>query len=154
MIDELDLRVWSYYGMVYKLAKRILKCREQASDIASETILHVLQIIRSENPPELRNDPEPYIKKTAINLIRSIFRRNKHRLSLDEWDGDNYYSLNFDMFDLSNVLSDCDENVVKLTIMKIEGYNTKECADEFNINENSLKVRWHRTKKMLIEHFD
>lgn len=154
MNDDLDYRIWSYYGFSYKLAKRILKCPEQASDVASETIFQVLQILRSENPPELRNDPEPYIKKTAVNAIRKIIRTNKLRVSIDEWKNDNYYYPNFDLFDLNNVLSDLPENIVKLTLMKLEGYNTEECAKEFDINQNSMKVRWHRTKKMLREHFD
>ena len=64
------------------------------------------------------------------------------------------YMLNFDLFDLSNVLSKCNPDIAKLTLMKLEGYNTKECAEEFQTNENSLKVRWHRTKKMIIEEFD
>ena len=46
------------------------------------------------------------------------------------------------------------EETSKLIFMKVSGYSDKECAKEFNTNETTLKVRWHRLKKVLKSEFD
>jgi DNA-directed RNA polymerase specialized sigma24 family protein len=58
------------------------------------------------------------------------------------------------LFDLQNIIKKYPDEVNKLITMKVEGYSTKECADEFNTNENSLKVRWHRIKNKLKAEFE
>jgi DNA-binding CsgD family transcriptional regulator len=37
--------------------------------------------------------------------------------------------------------------------MKLEGYSTKECADDFNTNEMAIKAKWHRIKNKLKPEF-
>lgn len=151
MSNDLDYRIWSYYWYSYKLAKKFLRCSDEASDVASETMFRILKVIRSKNPPEIRINPEPYVKKTTINLIKNAKRRRKKYVSLEKINHRFTYKLNFDLYDLNTILLSCDDDVVKLTNMKIEGYNTKECSEELNVSENSLKVKWHRTKKKLIQ---
>lgn len=145
---------WLYYNNCYKIAKKILKCHDQASDVASESIYRVLSALKSDNPPQIDVNPNPYINEIVLNICKNIKRKSKNTIPLDEIEYDKTYVLDFELFDLQNVIKKYPDEVNKLITMKVEGYSTKECADEFNTNENSLKVRWHRIKNKLKAEFE
>lgn len=145
---------WLYYNNCYKIAKKILKCHDQASDVASESIYRVLSALKSENPPQIDKNPIPYINEIVFNICKNIKRKDKNTIPLDEIEYDKTYVLDFELFDLQNVIKKYPNEVNKLITMKVQGYSTKECADEFNTNENSLKVRWHRIKNKLKAEFE
>ena len=64
------------------------------------------------------------------------------------------FVLNQDLFDFNRVIENYPYSINKLIEMKIKGYSTKECADEFNISEQNLKTKWHRIKKQIKSEFE
>jgi len=157
-MNAIEDKIWYHYNKCYKTAKSIVKCHDEACDIASESILRLLLILKSDNPTEIKKDPSPYINQIVFNICKNIKRKNKNIVPLnvleEDYDYAYNYVLSFESFDLQKVMEPYPDEMVKLINMKIEGYSTKECADAFGINENSMKVRWHRIKTKLKSEFE
>lgn len=150
-----DEQIWSHYKYCYKTAKKFLKNHDDACDVASESILRLLSIMKSENPPDIDLDKiEYYIFQIVINICKDIKRKEKNVVQLDISKHDIIFVLNQDLFDLNKVIEKYPYSINKLIEMKIKGYTTKECADEFNISESNLKVRWHRIQKQIKSEFE
>ena len=151
MIED---KIWTHYKYCYKIAKRIFKCHDQASDIASESIYKLLLALKSKNPPQIEDNPEPYINTIVFNICKNFKRKNSQYVQYDAFHHDVEYIIDHGMFDLEMLLERYPEETSKLIFMKVSGYSDKECAKEFNTNETTLKVRWHRLKKVLKSEFD
>jgi RNA polymerase sigma factor (sigma-70 family) len=151
MIED---KIWSHYKYCYRIAKSYFKSHEEASDIASESICKLLFALKSDTPPEIESNPEPYINQIVINICKNLKRRDTVFIPLDEIEHDIEFVMNHETFDLQMLLETYPEDISKLINMKVSGYSTKECADEFNTNIANIKVRWHRLKKVLKSEFD
>lgn len=154
LMQNVDKEIWLHYQNCYKLAKKICKSHDEASDIASESIYRLLSILNSENPPDIQNNLEAYLYKIVINMCMDILRKCKNRISLEELKYHEYYHLNYDLTDLYKVIDTYPKDVYKLIIMKLDGYSTKECANDFNTNELAIKVKWHRIKNKIKSEFE
>lgn len=153
-MHSIENDIWLHHKNCYKIAKKFLKCHDQAMDVASEAILKLLLALRSENPPNLNQKPEVYINQIVLNLCKNIKRRAKNTIPLDSIEYEKSYILNFELLDLHKVMKYYTEDTNKLITMKIEGFSTKECADEFNTNEKNMKVRWGRVKNKIKSEFE
>ena len=75
-MDLFDEQIWTHYNNCYKTAKRILKNHDDACDVASESILRLLSIMKSENPPEIDYlKIEAYINQIVFNICKNIKRK-------------------------------------------------------------------------------
>ncbi len=153
LMQNVDKEIWLHYQNCYKVAKKVCKSHDEASDIASESIYRLLSILNSENPTINKKNLEAYLYKIVINMCMDILRKNKKRISIEELKCHEYYHLNYDLTDLYQVIDKYPKEVYKLVIMKLEGYSTKECADDFNTNEMAIKAKWHRIKNKLKPEF-
>lgn len=152
-MQSLEQNIWLHYKSCYNIAKKLLKSHDQAVDVASESILRLLLALKSENPPQLDNKPEIYINQIVFNICKDLKRKAKNTIPLDEIEYEKSYVLNFGLFDLEKVMRYYPEDINKLINMKIEGYSSKECAEEFNTNEQNIKVKWHRVKNKIKTEF-
>lgn len=150
MIED---NIWSHYMFCYKIAKRMVKCHDQASDIASESIYKLLLALKSNTSSQIGN-PEAYMFQIVMNVYRNIKRKGRNYIKFDMNLHDIEYIIDHGMFDLEILLKRYPEETSKLIFMKVSGFSDKECAKEFNINESTLKVRWHRLKKVLKSEFN
>lgn len=148
-MQKIEDKIWSHYTNCYKIALSVFKCHDEASDIASEAIFKLLSVLQSEDPPDFRGNPTPYINKIVFNICKNLRRRDEKIIPFDVLNHDKEYTLDFGLFDLDAIIKDYPDDYIKLINMKLEGYDIKECSDEFGINENAMKVRWHRIKNKL-----
>jgi RNA polymerase sigma factor (sigma-70 family) len=150
-----ESEIWSYYNHCYKYAKKILKSHDEAEDVASESIYRLLLIFKSDKSKKADiNKIESYINKMVINICKNVKRDNFYKVRFDRFISEEDYVLNFDVFDLNMLTEHFSKGDKKLIDMKLKGYNTKECSNEFNITEINLKVRWHRLKKIIKSEFE
>ncbi len=157
-MNEIENQIWYHYNKCYKTAKGIVKSHDEACDIASESILRLLLMIKSDNSTEIEMDPTSYITQIVFNICKNIKRKQKNLVPInileDDYSLAHSYNVSFVEFDIQRVMESYPDEISKLIKMKIEGYSTKECADAFGTNENSMKVRWHRIKRKIKSDFD
>ncbi len=157
-MNEIENQIWYHYNKCYNTAKGIMKSHDEACDVASESILRLLLFLKSGKSNEIEMDMTSYINQIVFNICRNIKRKRRNLVPInileDDYNLGHSYNISFIELDIERVMESYPDETAKLIKMKIEGYSTKECADSFGTNENSMKVRWHRIKRKIKSDFD
>lgn len=153
-MNNQDLYIWSYYPKTLKLAIKLLGCVETAKDVTSEALTNVIIMCRSEAPPDIMQDPFPYISTSLRNLVHNIKRREKIKIEFSDLDFIDFPVDRLEIEDFYNILSKCSPSLIRITKTKLDGLSTREGAEELNINESAYKTQWHRAKKELKKKFE
>nr|WP_294994222.1 sigma-70 family RNA polymerase sigma factor [uncultured Sediminibacterium sp.] len=80
-----------HYASMYKLACHYLKDNQLAEDIVQDVFLTLL---RKNISPSFMDHASAYLKTAVYHKCMSYFRKQKHRLSIDEWYANNYLDRN------------------------------------------------------------
>jgi len=139
---------------------RLVGNNYEAEDLAQEAFIKAFQKFES---LEDRDKARSWLYSIARNVTIDYFRRNKHRsIPLDEMILDNYAratavdyrddvlkkEVSKEIASALEKLSEQDRMIVKL--LYFEGFSYKEIGEVLNINQNTLKSRLHRARKVLL----
>ena len=139
---------------------RFVGNRYEAEDLAQETFIKVYKKFGTlKEPDKLKS----WLFQIARNTVIDFFRKNKNRpFALDSAILENIpettavdYQERVANMEVSKELEHCIEQLVKedraiIKLLYYEGFSYKEIGELLNINQNTLKSRLHRARKILL----
>jgi len=149
--------VISYNMMVYTLAYRVLKNREEAEEVTQDVFLKVYQSLHSFN---MKSKLSTWIYRITYNSSINKVKSQKRQFETTEISRDNEYSV-YISDDTQNTISD-EENrktingaILKLpevdriiiTLYYYEELSVKEIADIISISAQNVKIKLYRSRK-------
>ena len=134
--------------------------RYEAEDLAQETFIKVYKKFGTlKEPDKLKN----WLFQIARNTVIDFFRKNKNKpFALDSAILENIpetttvdYQERVANIEVSKELEHCIDQLVKegraiIKLLYYEGFSYKEIGELLHINQNTLKSRLHRARKILL----
>lgn len=152
--------VEQYQKDILNFHYRLVGNRFEAEDLAQETFIKAYKNFESvEDHEKIKS----WLFRVARNATIDFFRKNKHHsVPLDTVILENYaratavdyrqdvmaHEVSQELKKSLRQLSSEDQVIVKL--LYYEGFSYKEICDLLNINQNTLKSRLHRARKVLL----
>lgn len=135
--------------------------RYEAEDLAQDTFIKAYKKFGTlKEPGKLKS----WLYSIARNTVIDFFRRNKNKpLALDSAILENVaestavdYQERVANIEVSKELERCIEQLIKedraiIKLLYYEGFSYKEIGELLHINQNTLKSRLHRARKLLLE---
>ena len=149
--DELEGIYRRHYLMVYRLA--LAKCggkRENAEDVFGEVFFQLLKYLNKGRTFNDENHEKAWLIRVTLNCSKVIFRTYS-RENTSELTQEQFYAM------MDNDTSEVYEAVMELPekyrivihLFYYEDYSIKEIAEIIGANENTVKSRLSRARKML-----
>ena len=150
-----------YKHMVFTLALKILKNREEAEEVSQDVFVKVYQVLHS-----FKGDSKfsTWIYKIAYYRSLDYLKKQKRGLSTSSLDSDKEYHLpsienNLDALEINErkqaIKSAIDElpedDTVVITLHYFEELSLKEIAEIIGVEANTVKVRLFRSRKRLAQ---
>ncbi len=140
---------------------RFVGNRYEAEDLAQETFIKAYKKLDTlKEPGKLKS----WLYSIARNTVIDFFRKNKNKpFALDSEIMENIpettavdYQERVANLEVSKELESCIDRLVKedraiIKLLYYEGFSYKEIADLLHVNQNTLKSRLHRARKVLLE---
>ena len=160
LLEQFEDVVKKHQSDILNFHYRLVGNRFEAEDLAQETFLKAYNKLDSLKE---REKVKSWLYSIARNVTIDFFRKNKDRsIPLDSVIMENYaratavdYRQDVMQSEVSQELQKClaalsedDRMIVKL--LYYEGFSYKEICDLLNINQNTLKSRLHRARKVLL----
>lgn len=161
LLAQFEGVVAQYHRDILNYIYRLVGNNYEAEDLAQETFIKAFQ--KFEDLHE-KDKARSWLYSIARNVTIDYFRKNKkHRsLPLDNMILENYAratavdyrddiikkEVSQEVAGYLSALNEQDRMIVKL--LYYEGFSYKEICDVMNINENTLKSRLHRARKVLL----
>ena len=160
LLEQFEDLVKRYQRDIVNFHYRLVGNRFEAEDLAQVTFLKVYNKLDSLKEPE---KAKSWMYSIARNVTIDFFRKNKNKaVPLDNVILENYaratavdYREDFAKKEISQELKKTvaqlsaeDQTIVKL--LYYEGFSYKEICTMLNINQNTLKSRLHRARKVLL----
>jgi RNA polymerase sigma-70 factor (ECF subfamily) len=140
---------------------RFVGNRYEAEDLAQETFIKAYLKLSSLNEQEKLKS---WLFMIARNTVIDFFRKNKNRdIAMEDIMLENIagaantdYHEHFANLEVSKELDNCIDLLVKedkaiIKLLYYDGFSYKEISKLLNINQNTLKSRLHRARKILLE---
>src|SRR3989344_3773025 len=160
LLEQFEDIVLKHQRDILNFHYRLVGNSFEAEDLAQETFLKAYNKLEALKE---REKAKSWLYSIARNVTIDFFRRNKDRsVPLDSVIMENYaratavdYRQDVMHREVSQELQKClstlseeDRMIVKL--LYYEGFSYKEICDLLNINQNTLKSRLHRARKVLL----
>lgn len=140
---------------------RFVGNRYEAEDLAQDTFIKVYKKFDTLKEPD---KIKSWLFQIARNTVIDFFRRNKNKaLAIDSAILENIadtasfdYQDRMAQIEVSKELEQCIAQLVKedraiIKLLYYEGFSYKEIGELLHINQNTLKSRLHRARKILLE---
>ncbi|HEY4506587.1 MAG TPA: RNA polymerase sigma factor [Candidatus Paceibacterota bacterium] len=139
---------------------RFVGNRPEAEDLAQETFIKAYKKFDTLKEPDKFKS---WLFQIGRNTVIDFFRRNKNKaFAMDSTILENIPDTTVDYqervasMEVTKELDRCIGQLVKedraiIKLLYYEGFSYKEISDLLNINENTLKSRLHRARKILLE---
>ncbi len=156
MSDEQDMleRIYRrHYLTVYRLA--LAKCAgrtENANDVFGEVFLQLAKYLRKGRYFTDENHEKAWLIRVTLNCSKVIFRTYLRHSESSEDKG--YYIPESDGEVYEAVMRLSEKYRVVIHLFYFEGYSIKEIALLLKVNENTVKSRLSRARKMLKNHIE
>ncbi|MBO5378319.1 MAG: RNA polymerase sigma factor [Ruminiclostridium sp.] len=151
MTDEQDMleRIYRrHYLTVYRLA--LAKCggkQENANDVFGEVFLQLAKYLRKGRFFNDENHEKAWLIRVTLNCSKVIFRTYLRPSESVEDKG--YYIPESDGEVYEAVMRLSEKYRVVIHLFYFEGYSIREIASLLNVNENTVKSRLSRARKMM-----
>jgi len=148
-----------YKDLVFNIALRMLKQREEAEEVAQDVFVKVFNSLS-----KFKGDSKlsTWIYKVAYNSCLDVIKKNKRRqqeIEIDKFDNFDIVVLDnaFDKLveeDKNKAIKQCieqlyaEDNMI-LTLYYFEELSLQEISEIINISPNTVKVKLHRARKRL-----
>lgn len=140
---------------------RFVGNRPEAEDLAQDTFVKAYKKFHTlQEPGKIKS----WLFMIARNTVIDFFRRNKNKpFALDSTILENVadvttvdYHERVASMEVSKELDRCIDQLVKedraiIKLLYYEGFSYKEIGELLNMNQNTLKSRLHRARKVLLE---
>ena len=156
-----EVLVDRYKYMVYSLAMKILRNREEAEEVSQDVFLKVYRGLST-----FKGDSKfsTWIYRITYNRSLDYVSKKGRRLQVDSIDSEREYNLSsvetiFDLLEaqekratIKDAIADLSEDdAVVITLHYFEELSLKEIADIMGIQANNVKVRLFRSRKRLAQ---
>jgi len=148
-----------YKDLVFSLALKMVKNREEAEEVAQDTFIKVFKSLS-----KFKGDSKfsTWIYKVAYNTCLDRLKKNKreqHVVSIDEFNSNQIKSLD-DALDVmeeeqrNQIIQDCinllpSDDAFLLTLFYFEEQSLEEIARVIGLTANNVKVKLFRSRKKL-----
>ena len=138
-----------HYRFVYRTAYSVTGRAEDAEDVLQSLFL---QILRGKLPPQLKDNPKPYLYKAAVNLSLNIIRSRKRLVLTSTFDelavspqpDDDLQSR------LLKAVAQLTPNAVEILILRyVHGYSDAEIAKLLGRSRGTIAVTLFRSRARL-----
>jgi RNA polymerase sigma-70 factor (ECF subfamily) len=160
-LEKIEKLVNDYQKEIINFHFRLVGNRFDAEDLAQETFIKAYKKLNTLKSPEKTRS---WLYSIARNTVMDFFRKNKNRevsqgsalleniAQTTATDFQNYAAER----EISKELERFIDKLVKedraiIRLLYYEGFTYKEIVKLLNINENTLKSRLHRARKVLLE---
>lgn len=148
-----------YKHMVFTLAVKMVKNREEAEEVAQDTFLKAYRsLARYNGDAKFSTWLYKIVYNTCLDRIRKN-NRNQHTVAIDDHTGLQLTSLDnilgsIEENERKQIIQDClnllpGEDSFLLTLYYFEEQPVKEIAKIMNINANHVKIKLYRSRKRL-----
>lgn len=160
LLEQFEKIVKQYQRDILNFHYRLVGNRAEAEDLSQETFLKAYKKLDTLQEPK---KAKSWLYSIARNVTIDFFRKNKnHSIPLDDMILETYarvtavdYREEVAAKEISQELKKTigklqpeDQTIVKL--LYYEGFSYKEICDLLQINQNTLKSRLHRARKVLL----
>jgi RNA polymerase sigma-70 factor (ECF subfamily) len=128
--EELEALFREHSRLVYRTAYYVTRSAEDAEDVAQGVFLHLL---RRGVPPGLRDNPQGYLYRAAVNLAVTAVRSRERRALAEQAQGESRASVGFtraatDMEDrLAAAIPQLTPSAIEMLVLKYEhGFTERE----------------------------
>jgi RNA polymerase sigma factor (sigma-70 family) len=157
--NAFSILVDRYKDLVFSLALKMVKNKEEAEEVAQDTFIKVFKSLR-----QFKGDSKfsTWIYKVAYNTCLDRLKKNKreqHVVSIDEFNTNQIKSLDNVLDTLEDeerkkAIHDCiqqlpSEDAFLLTLFYFEEQSLEEIAKIVNLTANNVKVKLFRSRKRL-----
>jgi RNA polymerase sigma factor (sigma-70 family) len=157
--NAFSILVDRYKDLVFSLALKVVKNKEEAEEVAQDTFIKVFKSLR-----QFKGDSKfsTWIYKVAYNTCLDRLKKNKreqHVVSIDEFNTNQIKSLDNVLDTLEDeerkkAIHDCiqqlpSEDAFLLTLFYFEEQSLEEIAKIVNLTANNVKVKLFRSRKRL-----
>ncbi len=161
LLKQFEAVISQYHRDILNYIYRLVGNNYEAEDLAQETFIKAFQKYHTLKD---KTKAKSWLYSIARNVTIDFFRKNKHySVPLDSQIMENYaratavdYRDDVMKMEVSKELakslenlSEDDRRIVKL--LYFEGFSYKEIGEVLNMNQNTLKSRLHRARKVLLE---
>ena len=160
-VNSFESIVKDYHMMVYTLAYRVLKNREEAEELAQDVFLKVYQSLAKFNR---KSKLSTWIYRITYNASINKYKSQKRKIDAIELDN----SIEFNISNSSDTLHDIsfkekrkviNNSILKLpemekiivTLYYFEELPIKEVAEIVGITPQNVKIKLHRSRKKLYD---
>jgi len=150
-----DKALEEFSGMIYRLASNLARNEADAQDIFQDVFERFLKYGTKKEFDSLEHAKHWFVRVT-INC-HNAFLEKKKKLNEVEQDENSLDTIAVEeerkvYFDLTEAVGELEEKYrLVIHLFYYEGYKIKELADLLNENENTIKTRLSRAKKVLKE---
>ena len=152
--EALEQLINKIYDKLYKIAFIKLKVKDDAEDVVQNTMELICKNIHN-----LREDK--YFETWAIRILINECNKKFKNLynKTDNVEIDNILSSKYnieninDKLDLKEILAVLDKKSRGIMLLYLNQYSSKEIADIFEMNENTVKTRIKRTKEKIKRYY-
>jgi len=134
---------------LYRVARGILKDKEDIEDALQNTVIHSFEKINS-----LKKDEyfKTWIIRILINECNEILRKNKRVMHLDDNTNAEIYSDSYENMDLTRAINSLSEELRLTTVLfYFEDMSLKDIAKILKIQEGTVRSRLTRARTKLRE---
>lgn len=160
-LKEIEDLVNGHQGEIIGFHYRFVGNLTDAEDLAQETFIKAYKKI---NTLKDHTKAKSWLYSIARNTVIDFFRKNKNKeIALSDALLENIAATTAAAYqekaisnEISKELDRCIDRLVKedraiVRLLYYEGFSYKEIANLLNVNENTLKSRLHRARKVLLE---
>lgn len=135
---------------IYRVAINMLKNEFDAQDIFQEVFL---RFVKHKKKFESLEHAKAWFIRVTINCCHDFFRRQKNHQSLDSTI--NLPTANIKQYGITQCVQELDEKYrIVIHLYYYEQYKITEIAEILKENENTVKTRLARAKKILKERWE
>ncbi len=151
--------VTEYHKMVYTLAFRVLKSREEAQEIAQDVFLKVFQSLKKFNK---RSKLSTWIYRITYNTSINRFKSQKREIKTLEIDGYTELHISNSQNSLDKMSMEEKREIINKSLLKLpeadniivtlyyyEELPIKEIADIVGISTQNVKIKLYRSRQKL-----
>ena len=159
-VQAFSYLVDKYKDMVFTLAFRILKNRENAEEVAQDSFVKVYQNLgKFKSKSKFSTWLYRIVYNTAISRVRvkqkttmSIEDEKFYEIGDDEHDVNKSFDIENNKMILQRLLNKLDEtDRALITLYYLDGCKISEIVEITGYNDSNIKVKLHRTRKKMQE---
>ena len=145
-----------YKDKMFAICVRYAKSIEEAEDVFQEAFVKVFKNIHQY---DYKGSFDGWIRRIFVNTAITNYKLNKKRYYKEEIDVTDYERDSFEITDSEFTMDELMKAINELplgyrtvfNLYAVEGYKHKEIAEMLDIDINTSKSQYSRTKKMLRE---